>query len=218
MNPDPERYRHEVASFAVARAEQGGILLLGSSSVRRFDPPGFPEGLAIVNRGFGGAHVSDLQYYMDELLRGVRPSLVVLYCGENDLWAGKSPARVILEMEAFAEELSRRAPGASILMFALRPSLCFPERIPEQEAFNAMLDELCRRHDAWVYEPATYDRFVIDGRWADVSLFDRDGIHMNEKGYAIWTELIRNHLPQPLPDRGYQPETAHASLTRPVPR
>jgi hypothetical protein len=72
-----------------------GIVFVGSSSIRFWttlatDFPGRP----VIGRGFGGSELADSVYYFDRLVQPYQPRTVVLYAGENDLAAGKSPEAV----------------------------------------------------------------------------------------------------------------------------
>ena len=70
-------------------------LFTGSSSIRMWESleDDFPE-INLINRGFGGAHLSDVIFFYDRLFSNYKPEQIVLYCGENDLWSGKSVNQV----------------------------------------------------------------------------------------------------------------------------
>jgi hypothetical protein len=78
-----------------AQPPAGGVVFVGSSSIRLWstlaeDFPGVP----IINRGFGGSELPDSVHFADRIVMPYRPRAVVLYAGQNDLWAGKSPSAV----------------------------------------------------------------------------------------------------------------------------
>ena len=71
--------------------EKGGILFIGSSSIRRWDDlkerfAGYP----IIQRGFGGSEYNDILHYADDIIFPYQPSTIFLYAGENDLVKGKT--------------------------------------------------------------------------------------------------------------------------------
>jgi hypothetical protein len=86
---DPERW--EPAMQAFEQQEQpakGGIVFIGSSSVRRWDlKKAFPD-LPVVNRGFGGSVIADSIRYFDRIVTPLKPKTVVLYAGDNDIGRG----------------------------------------------------------------------------------------------------------------------------------
>ena len=63
-DPDPNRFADSFAAFAQQDKDhpfaKGGIVFVGSSSVRMLDIPRYFPGIVALNRGFGGAHISDI--------------------------------------------------------------------------------------------------------------------------------------------------------------
>ena len=71
------------------------IVFVGSSSIRKWQTSkSFPE-LPVINRGFGGSHLSDVNYFLNETVLKYQPKVVVLYAGDNDILYGKSPSIVL---------------------------------------------------------------------------------------------------------------------------
>src|SRR5579872_3698767 len=67
--------------------EPGGILFIGSSSIRKWDDlqQRFPD-RNIIRRGVGGCELSQLvKYYTRYILFPYRPAKIFIYAGENDL-------------------------------------------------------------------------------------------------------------------------------------
>ena len=111
-NPDPTRFAQAIATFKKEDAQresvEGTILFVGSSSIRRWDSlaKDFPEH-ATLNRGFGGSHISDVLHYFDILIPRHKPAVIVLYCGENDLWSGKPSQQVIEDFKVFVKRVGK---------------------------------------------------------------------------------------------------------------
>ena len=65
---------------------KGAILFTGSSSFRMWNNlTDYFKGYTVINRGFGGATLSDLIYYAPDIIFPYEPRQLVIYCGENDL-------------------------------------------------------------------------------------------------------------------------------------
>src|SRR5687768_8455641 len=79
-----------LASFAAAdlkrTPEPGGVLFVGSSSIRLWDnlESEFADA-RIIKRGFGGSRLSDCVQLLDRLVIRYQPRTVLLYAGDNDL-------------------------------------------------------------------------------------------------------------------------------------
>ena len=63
-NPDPERFKQEINQFKAWDEKntfsKNAVLFVGSSSIRLWKTAvAFPQ-LPVVNRGFGGSHISDV--------------------------------------------------------------------------------------------------------------------------------------------------------------
>ncbi len=64
---------------------QNAILLIGSSSFTKWtDVADYFPTKTIINRGFGGSRLLDLNYFADDLLAPYQPKQIIIYCGEND--------------------------------------------------------------------------------------------------------------------------------------
>src|ERR1700744_5187873 len=85
---------NEIAEFkrkdSIQHPPANAILFVGSSSFRKWNnvQNDFP-GYTIINRGFGGSTFDDVIRYANEIIYPYRPKQVVIYCGDNDLAAGK---------------------------------------------------------------------------------------------------------------------------------
>src|SRR5437867_2700351 len=98
--PNPStKWEKEIAAFEQADREhppeKGGIVFVGSSSIRKWTTlaADFPRH-RVLNRGFGGSELADSVYFADRIVLPYEPRLVVLYAGGNDINAGKTPEQV----------------------------------------------------------------------------------------------------------------------------
>ena len=65
--------------------QKNGILFIGSSSIRKWKTAEyFNYKSSIINRGFGGSHISDINYYFNTIILAYKPKIIVLYAGDND--------------------------------------------------------------------------------------------------------------------------------------
>lgn len=94
---------------------KNAVLFVGSSSIRMWDLPKYFPGLKVINRGFGGSQVADSVQYMSRIITPHIPQVVVLYAGDNDIAAGKSPETVFSDFKKFADSLRRDLPEARLI-------------------------------------------------------------------------------------------------------
>src|SRR6188768_1853414 len=79
--PAQQRWDPEIQKFEAADNEKmpasGGVVFVGSSSVRLWKvAEAFPNANAI-NRGFGGSGAADAAYYADRIVTKYEPRLIV---------------------------------------------------------------------------------------------------------------------------------------------
>ena len=83
----------------------GVIVFTGSSSIRLWHTLAADMNpLNVVNRGFGGSQISQVNRFADRIILPYHPRAVVLYAGDNDLtWSKKSPEVVLSDFKRFVE-------------------------------------------------------------------------------------------------------------------
>lgn len=99
------KWTEAIDAYTTADAEQpparGGVVFIGSSSIRKWTTlsQDFP-GLPVLNRGFGGSELADSVFYADRIILSYQPRTFVVYAGDNDIKAGKSPETVAADFKA----------------------------------------------------------------------------------------------------------------------
>ena len=193
--PTGGAFADEIALFEAADRvgppRPGGVLFVGSSSIRLWPtlPADFP-GVYVLQRGFGGSELSDVIRYAPRIVLPYRPRLIVLYAGDNDLVAGKSALTVFREYRAFVDLVHRSLPETRIAYIAIKPS----------GSRWALVDQMREANDLILRHAASDPRLMFvdvftpmigpDGKPRE-ELFVEDRLHMNDRGYAIWRELLR---------------------------
>lgn len=196
-DPDPLRFEEEISRFEEFDSKnsfpEDAILFVGSSSIRMWKTAdAFPE-MPVINRGFGGSHFSDLQYYYDELVLPYNPSVVVLYEGDNDVASGKSNDQVFEDYLEFTDRLISDFPDARLVFVPIKPSSSRWELWPQMKEANQRIKEHIDQNDQFYYVDLATPLLGSDGTPND-SLFLDDLLHLNEDGYAKWNAAIRPTL------------------------
>ncbi len=174
----------------LAPPPQGAVLFLGSSSIRRWSSlaQDFPS-IATINRGFGGSQIVDSIRHADRIVIPHNPSTLVFYAGENDLATGKSPEQVCKDFQLLVTRLRAALPGIRIAFISIKPSPCRANLLDPIQKTNALIRGWARTQPRLDFVDAFGP--MLDGTGAPRSeLFNEDGLHMNSKGYALWTGLL----------------------------
>ncbi len=106
---------------------------------------------------------------------GVKPDLVILELGANDMLRGMPPSQTAANLDAIMDELKRRQ--IRVLVAGMRAA---PNMGPAYaRGFDPIYPRLAKRYGARFYP------FFLDGVAADMTLLQADGMHPNAKGVSI---------------------------------
>ena len=175
---------------------KGAILFAGSSSIRGWDVRRcFPK-LDTINRGFGGSQIADSTAFAHRIILPCEPRIIVLYAGDNDIAAGKSPQRVLEDFKAFVKTIHDKLPKTRILFIAIKPSLARWRLVERMRAANKLIAEHAEAAERLGYVDIDTPMIGQDGR-PRRELFRRDGLHLSAQGYKLWTSILLPHLEPP---------------------
>jgi lysophospholipase L1-like esterase len=170
----------------------GAVLFYGSSSIRFWESLArdFPD-QRVINRGFGGSQMDDALHFVDRIVLPYRPRVIVLYEGDNDLAAGRTPAAIVADYRAFVDTVRHRLPETRVVFVAIKPSLARWNLVDRIRETNALVQRYVERDPAHLaYADVFTPMLGTDGR-PRPELFREDGLHMTPQGYALWTEVVR---------------------------
>ncbi|MCP4246456.1 MAG: hypothetical protein GY778_05355 [bacterium] len=169
---------------------KGGIVFIGSSSIRKWDLDQYFPGLQVVNRGFGGSQMADSVRYADRILIPYEPRVVVVYAGDNDINAGKSSGQVFADYQSFVTKVHGSLPKTKIIFVAIKPSLKRWNLVEKMRRANGMVREAAAKDPRLEYLDIDQPMMGADGR-PRPELFAADGLHLSPQGYELWTSRLR---------------------------
>lgn len=194
---DPQRWAADMRRFEAmdrdAPAPAGGVVFVGSSSIRRWSSLAEDmAGLPVVQRGFGGSRLFDACYWSDVLVTRHRPAAVVLFSGTNDL-AGDDPksAEHVRDLfRLFVRRVRRADPDLSVAWIAITPTPARARHLALVREANRLVRAECEADPRLAFLDPTADLTRPDGT-PDPAFFVDDGLHLNADGYAVWTRHVR---------------------------
>ena len=195
---DSSRWEKYIARFEAADKKQmpqpDGILFIGSSSIRMWKTleQDFP-GLPVINRGFGGSQIADSNHFTERIVHPYKPRQIVLYAGDNDVAAGKSPETVLADFQQFVKTVHGKLPKARVSFISIKPSLSRWKLSGKMARANSLVSDACGKDKRLDYIDIWQPMLGDDGR-PKPDLFLGDGLHLNAKGYALWTSIVKPHL------------------------
>ena len=195
---DSLQWEPDIAAFeqadSVVRRRPGGVVFVGSSSIRLWDSMAddFPE-VATINRGFGGSRVRDSTYYADRIVTPYQPSAIVFYAGDNDLFEGRTPKQVRDDFAAFVDKVREQLPTTRIAFVSIKPSPSRAQLLPQTREANALVRDFANDAPNVDYLDVFLPMLDSQGQPRE-ELFVADRLHMNASGYAIWAGVVRPWL------------------------
>jgi lysophospholipase L1-like esterase len=187
----PDRWEKTIAAFEeqdqASPAPREGIVFVGSSSIRLWDvKQAFPD-LPCVNRGFGGSHMADSAHFADRIVIPYKPRVV--FAGGNDIAAGTTPERVCEDFKTLVGKIHAALPRTKIYFVSLFPTVARWKLDDKLRQANALIETYAKTDERLGYIDTRTKMTGSDGG-PRPELLRADNLHMNDKGYAIWNEIV----------------------------
>ncbi len=195
----PARFEKDIAAYEAMdktnRPPRRPIVFVGSSSIRMWKTlaEDFPRH-KVMNRGFGGSHVSDSIAFAERIVTPYKPRMVLMYAGDNDIWAGKTPEQVLNDFKTFVAKVHAADKKTKVAFIAIKPSLKRWNLVEPIKEANRLIAEYCQSDKRLDYIDIFTPMLGADGK-PKPELYVKDGLHMTPAGYAIWTEVLKPYLP-----------------------
>lgn len=190
-------WEQDMRRFEAADAQspppRGAVLFIGSSSIRYWDTlaQDFP-GVPVINRGFGGSELRDSTWYADRIIVPYAPRQILIYAGDNDLHAGRSPRQLRDDFRAFVQRVRRDLPNVRIAYISTKPSPSRAQLLPAQREANALVKAEAERLGADYID--IFTPMLDASGQPNEALFIEDRLHMNRAGYEIWQRVIAPYV------------------------
>ena len=193
---DPLQFKKEVDSLITlhnSTDKPNPILFTGSSSIRLWDLKSSFPNYHVLNGGFGGSEMADLLYYIDGLIVPLRPIQIFIYEGDNDISKGRSEDQIIASADSILKRIQKQLPKTEVIFISPKPSIARWHLKEKYESYNkvfkAWIDKQNNVRYADVWTPMTDKNGNVLK-----DIFIQDNLHLNEKGYKIWTSVIKKYL------------------------
>ncbi len=172
------------------------IMFAGSSSIRLWstlakDMKPYP----VIQRGYGGAKLSDFVYYAHRIFDPHQCRAFVIFVA-NDITGSnedRSPEQVDSLCNQVIDIIRSKHPDTPIFWIATTPTSSRWTVWPEIRKANDLIGQTCKkRKNTWFI--STDSAYLNDQGMPNDSLFRDDRLHLNDRGYAIWTRIINDEM------------------------
>ncbi|MCU7616110.1 GDSL-type esterase/lipase family protein [Chryseobacterium sp. PBS4-4] len=172
------------------------ILLIGSSSFTKWkDVSEYFPGKTIINRGFGGSRLTDLNYYSEDLLKPYQPKQIIIYCGENDFADdAKLKADIIVDrFKTFYKKVREKFPNIEVDFISIKYSPSREKLWPQMKEANKKIAKFMRKEKNAEFIDITEIMNDVNGN-VRKDLFVEDMLHMTPEGYRLWTKVMNPYM------------------------
>lgn len=148
--------------------------------------------LNILNLGFGGAYISSISKYFDDLTAINQPKSIVLYLGGNDLTLDMSDDDIIKKTQEIITRFNIKFPNAIIFNISIKPSL---ERINQMDSIikiNKHMTDFCS-NNSFINQVDLFDELIVGGKVIKED-FLQDGLHLNSAGYKKLKSVLNQNF------------------------
>jgi len=200
--PDPARFADEIGRFVEWDGKNSfpkdAVLFVGSSSVRLWPThEGFPQ-WPVINRGFGGSHIRDVNHYFKQVVEPYGAKVIVFYAGDNDIADGATPEQVRDDFMVFVRLVREERRETPIVFLSIKPSQSRWAHWPRMQAADALIRALAEKDSALTYVDVATPLLGADGE-PRAELYKDDKLHLSDAGYAVWTRTLAPVLERLMP-------------------
>lgn len=172
------------------------VLFAGSSSIRLWSS--IEKDMSpykIIQRGYGGARMSDFVVYAGRIFDPHPCKAIVMFVA-NDITGSdqdKTPDEVATLFHYVLKIIRNKHPQTPVFWIAITPTSSRWTVWQKIHQVNSLINAICNKEKN-TYFIKTENAFLNEKGLPKDELFREDKLHLTEKGYAVWTGIIKNEL------------------------
>jgi len=194
--PKPERFEKAIAAFEEAdkakKPAKNATLFVGASNIRLWKslPDRFKKD-KVINRGFGGALMSEVVHFADRIVLPYAPKQIYLNAGGNDLHLGRKPEEVLASFKEFAALVREKLPKTKLAFLCIPTSPSRWDEVETVRTTNKLIADFIHA-DGDKIDFIDYFPMLLgaDGQ-PRAELYVEDRLHFSEAGYDVVTSVIK---------------------------
>ena len=198
--PEVKSWENDIKKFEqLDKSEKypaDAILFAGSSSFRLWTS--LEKDMVpyhVIQRGYGGAKLSDFAVYADRIFDPHPCKAIVIFIA-NDITGteqDKTPKEVAALFNNVLNTIRKGHPVTPVFWIEITPTASRWKVWPEIQKANSLIKEICDKKKN-TYFIKTDFAFLNEKGLPKDELYRDDKLHLTEKGYAVWTEIIKKEL------------------------
>ena len=191
------KFENEILAFekhdSLYTPQPNANLFVGSSSIKFWKTLEADfEGFRVINRGFGGSNLKDLDFFTERIILKYSPAKIFIYSGENDINDSANEKEVLDRFISVFTKIRISLPNVPIVFISIKPSIARKEQFGIQTAANQLIKTFISNQENAEFV-SVVKKMLLKGK-PNPSIFIDDKLHMNRKGYEIWTKKLKRYL------------------------
>lgn len=174
-------------SQSIARRSSGPVaVMLGDSLSLWFPSDRLPQSSVWLNQGISGETTREVLMRSTDLATN-HPSTIYVMAGVNDLKRGIRDPDILNNISQTLQQLRQRHPNAQIVLQSILPTRS--AQIPNDRIahLNTWLSVVAKRQGAYYLD--IHSHFTARDGYLRSDL-TTDGIHLSDRGYAVWQSAL----------------------------
>ena len=183
-------------------ADKNDLLFIGSSSIRlwnEIENDMLPY--SSVKRGYGGAHYYDLIHFTERLITNHSPKAILIFVanditGSNDVFKTNndlSPEEVKKLFKYCYKSIRKIHKQVPVFVIETTPTPARWDVWDKISEANDLINSYCESQINLNFI-TTRDKFIDTNDLPIKSFFISDELHLNKKGYKLWSDIIKEKL------------------------
>lgn len=190
-------FSEEIHQFDLWNAKNSfpsqAILFVGSSSIRLWQTAKYFSKYPVINRGFGGAHCSDVYSHYDVVIKPYQAKMIFIYCGDNDIDAGEDVDEVFTEVKKLLQRIGDDFPNSKVVFIGIKSSESRRNKWEQMSQLNQKIASYLSHKKGMDY--LDLGKFLMDSNGRPkAKYFREDKLHLSEEGYQVWSDTLDKYL------------------------
>ncbi len=186
--------------------ETADIVFFGDSLTYRGEWQQLSKTLKIANRGIDGDQIAGLQARLDQVV-ALRPRTLFLLVGINDL-GERAPKEVCADYAGLLDRIQQALPETRIYVQSLLPIRSDMRTLPDNrqlERVNRSIRQMAEERGLEYID--LFFPMLDRSDWQLAYDYQLDGLHLSQKGYAVWREAVRPYISEAESGQAPAPES-----------
>ena len=192
------QWKEAKSLYEILPNDSNEIVFLGNSLIQCGNWSELLSNPKIKNRGIGGDNTEGILHRLSEVTESA-PSKIFINIGTNDLALNIRISEIIKNYEQIINDIQHSSPKTKIYLQSILPvkdrrAIPIPKKLrcnDSIQVLNKEINNLSKKYSLTYID--LYDHFIDEN--GDLNMiYSFDALHLNGKGYLLWSSLIKNHV------------------------